>query len=338
VDTFHYVDPKGFLPPAHPAWLLALEATDKSAARITGDLEGNAGSGILRGYCYPPPQMLTNTKNVMQHAVCWAIKRSRWLGEVATGVNALSTKSAPRTQTWRSHDIGMIRLWMPDALSAPAPSKPFNLAPSTKKGSKNRHEKKAKASVLKARAATQRRVEDSFDFLGALSPTIPQNVTYSGADIIKNGQVVIPEDIIPLMLWELCELNFRAEVTIMDRMKVPGLWKENAGGRQEMIFTMFPDAALVPRMPLLSPSQSLGGMDGPITWRNNRLEPLRDILSSWPGAEQVPLLAFPAGQLPREVRVEELEKTCFTFYCQAFFDFYGRAPVIPRQFPSNISS
>lgn len=68
------------------------------------------------------------------------------------------------------------------------------------------------------------------------------------------------------------------------------------------------------------------------------VEAFRVVLAQWPGQEAKELAkkrAFVQGQgePPVEEMVTEVEGIAHKFYCQTFFDYFGRAPTIPHSVP-----
>ena len=79
------------------------------------------------------------------------------------------------------------------------------------------------------------------------------------------------------------------------------------------------------------PNHDLGLTAPELEEQNCYLAVLGHLMSSWKGC----LASITnASSGPLVTQVHRLEEACAVFYCQTFFDHFGRAPVIPCHLPS----
>ncbi|KAJ3528721.1 hypothetical protein NM688_g7958 [Phlebia brevispora] len=138
------------------------------------------------------------------------------------------------------------------------------------------------------------------------------------------------------ILWELCEVGFRCELTELDRHMVPnkavdpdvaehvenfrrGRIEKVFGGRPLILSTL--------------PTRNEGLAASDIKDRVPSLEALRVIMHRWPDAPEE-IKSLPP--LTAAMTVDELariEVAICSHYAQRFYDVAGRAAILPRQFP-----
>ena len=146
-------------------------------------------------------------------------------------------------------------------------------------------------------------LEDTMTMDAAAEKKIEWNGTEWTAESSENAALVKE------VLWELSELNFRYELFALD-VRLTG--KERltqilaaVGNEQDSFYRVSPanvDTGLVST-----------DMDS----RLKRLRSLHELMSEWKvGVEIEP--------------GERLEETVASFYCQCFFDSFGRSPILPR--------
>jgi hypothetical protein len=130
--------------------------------------------------------------------------------------------------------------------------------------------------------------------------------------------------------WELSEVAFRVELAELDLKLVPSMGRHDLCKREDLLQKVFPGSRYT--MPDMPPP--LKGLGASGVWdRLESLEALRELVSRWPKCPQNLLTPSQfVGQL-RELDLEEFEQRLACFYCQAFFDMFGRAPALPRRFP-----
>lgn len=133
------------------------------------------------------------------------------------------------------------------------------------------------------------------------------------------------------VLWELSELNFRFELSSLDR-RASKITNETAVlDRQDMICRCFPGNTLI-----VERSHATRGLAS-LDWRERLpiLLRLRALMQDWCGNKPTPLLLQDREtlELYSEHDVLALEDGIARFYTQSFFNFFGRAAVIPTRLP-----
>jgi len=191
------------LSPCRPSWYSLFEI-DKRPERVTS---GEETYQVLRGYIYPPVQLFLATELRLEFLHVWLVMRRVWMGHIAAAVYDLTRKLAPSPQSFKQWFRDMVAQWLPGKLIARS----------------GQDDKKRDASGA-TKAQTERRLaaaEESFSFIGELDERLPFALTYSGWTIKREQENPVTPEMLQLALWELSELNFRAELMILDRYQVP---------------------------------------------------------------------------------------------------------------------
>ena len=134
------------------------------------------------------------------------------------------------------------------------------------------------------------------------------------------------------ILWELYELNFHFELLALDRRAHTGLLFD-AISRQEMILACFPGneggSMLVANTELAC--RGLAAEN----WKERTpyIIALKNVMKTWRGFSGVGARWVDANSGSEE-EIIALEVVIAKFYTQSFFDFFGRAAIVPRRLPS----
>ena len=112
--------------------------------------------------------------------------------------------------------------------------------------------------------------------------------------------------------------------------------EENGMKRDAEVYACFPEGILV-GMHYPADDKGLGAL----RWQNRLeyVEAFRSLLSSWEGDMVLEEVALQLEGSPlvmataTEQHVEALEMVAYPFYCQTFFDHFGRAPCVPGRLP-----
>jgi len=261
------------------------------------------------------------------------------MGEVAAAVYDLTRKRAPSSQAFKDQFRNMLGTWLPSLLVPKATStRPKEL----KKGEKQRKEKR--------QAATK----ELFSFLGEVIPLFPDKLEYCGWQLATSNAFKLSNFKLQYALWELSELNFCAELVILDRYQVPALWQKDAGKWHEKVLGCFSGSTVVPQQPFTFLSASLGlgaspkvaipsiGLTEELKNRMHKLcceiyfkrylPALYKLMVAWPGAADESWYKNVVANTQ-----EKEEELLFSFYSQHFFDTFGRAPTLPRDIPWELS-
>lgn len=130
------------------------------------------------------------------------------------------------------------------------------------------------------------------------------------------------------VLWELSELNFRFELLALDK-QASGVSGAAAEDHQDMICRCFPNYSLIAELP--NATQGLASLD----WQQRLpiLLRLRTLMRDWRGHKPTPLILpdLDSLNLYTETDTLMLEDAVARFYTQTFFNFFGRAAVIPTR-------
>jgi len=177
------------------------------------------------------------------------------------------------------------------------------------------------------------------DHIGAVDVTWQGSVVVTETDL-QTLQFNIPVSTIREILWDLSEHNFRLELLALDRC----IWdrqRMSASGaerREEMIRNCFPQQSLV-LLDLLRYDMGLGARG--FEDRYEYVEAFHEVLATWPGAGAESLRSMSAvwreGQRVSGAESDEVyavERVAYRFYCQTFFDYFGRAPTVPHVLPT----
>lgn len=126
------------------------------------------------------------------------------------------------------------------------------------------------------------------------------------------------------ILWELTELNFRFELLALDALLTSGA---SDFDRQQMVENCFSGHSGSLMVVQLS-SSNCGLGDESWEARAPFYHALRRLMASWaksPVSFQTEKLRWKRGEM------EVLERDIATFYTQSFFNFFHRAPIVPRR-------
>ena len=192
------------------------------------------------------------------------------------------------------------------------------------------------------RAKRQQEREDACGYFAALlkqevRPREPllEEVTWRGCKLtqadIAGGE--LPPAIrraVREMAWELSETAFRVELYELDRHLVPAArecYQDYEWQRRRLVTAVFPDHHFA--IPAL-PASSRGGLSATdLRGRAECLEGLRRVLVRWPRAPRMFSRVRIDCNTPRDdLRAFEWEAA--SFYCQQFYESFGRPAVVPR--------
>lgn len=141
--------------------------------------------------------------------------------------------------------------------------------------------------------------------------------------------------IVKEVIWELCELNFRAELIRMDSLMSTHHTLDQQLARQEALVKCFADSSSTDlKMPPSLPGVGGDGLGSKnLKYRGPFIMALADLMGGWTHKHVVPvellLYAHNQGQKESDIQLLRLEKALAKLYCQTFYHEYGRAPSIP---------
>ncbi|KDR65452.1 hypothetical protein GALMADRAFT_81847 [Galerina marginata CBS 339.88] len=144
------------------------------------------------------------------------------------------------------------------------------------------------------------------------------------------------------VVWDLGEHNFRLELLTLDQCVIPrdAMTDSERAERDDMVYACFPN-----KFPVTQDFPTKDEGLGAAHWesRKSYVEAFALLLAVWPGREGGRLKflcqrgqALGSRSLLVREQIEGLEKVAFPFYCQTFFEYFGRAPTIPRYLLSSV--
>ena len=301
-----------FTPFTIPAWRAALRAVDRSPSRL---VEKSKTSKHHGHYVFPDPGLLVTPATDEKKAKfveAWLRAREALLMRV---MNEASV--AMSGQSWRDFlatDLSTIS-------------------------------EKSFTSEKKDTKAARRR-QQILDMLTPRSYLFPDVKTRSttGEPIIWQGKKYVPgilpaDHIIREILWELYQLNFYYELLSLDRRACTNLITSDSVqliDRQALISECFP---VDPFKSTSLPTRNCGLAGNDVEERLPFVLALVRVMYSWKG-DKPPVFQL-AVQSFHEISAShatELEEAATTYYCQQFYNFFGRAALVPhRLFPTNIN-
>lgn len=160
--------------------------------------------------------------------------------------------------------------------------------------------------------------------------TAGEPVTWQGS---KYPPGMLPADhIIRGILWELYQLNFAYELLSLDRRACSNLDSSDdlqLMQRQAMISECFPTDPFLSRS---LPGRNCGLAAHDIEERLPFILCLVRVMQSWKG-DKPPIFNLAAQsyqEIPRS-RATEFEEAATKYYCQQFFNYFGRAALVPHR-------
>jgi len=282
-----------------PAWSAALEAVNQSPANL---VEATKSMEHYGHYTFPDPGLFIHPGTAMKYVESWLRIRETWLMRV-TNESSLALSN----QSWRTY------------LSID------NTVPG------------------KADTKAARRRQEVLDIILPNSDMYPGVERRSGlmGSIAWRGREypsgkLPPENVVREILWEIYELNFIHELQSLDCRACSNLdlLSANQLFEREIEMSLCFQTSSFRRISI--PSKNLGLADDDFNKRFQFVTGLVFIMKSWKGDKP----AILAGdlfdlQLTPDGCVE-MEKVVAKYYCQQFFNYFGRAAQIPhRLFSTN---
>jgi hypothetical protein len=277
-----------------PAWSDALQAVDQSPSHLVEVAKTMQHFGH---YIFPDPGLFIHPATAAKYIESWLRVREAWFMRVAK-----EPSLALSNQHWRT--FLSIDYTLPE----------------------------------KGETKAARRRQEALDII------LPKSDMYPGVEkrssltgpIFWQGReypsgVLPPENIVGEILWELYEVNFIHELQSLDRRACHNLdllSDDQLFDRQAEISQCF-DESSFRHVPI--PSENRGLADNDFDKRFRFVTGLVFVMNSWKGDKPAML----AGDLsrvqlsPDETR--EMEKVVAKYYCQQFFNYFGRAAQVPHR-------
>jgi hypothetical protein len=304
--------PCDLIPPDIPEWTKALRQVDRNPKRIRPDLPLQE-----KGYAFPDPNSLAAlpvTKQA-QKLCAWLSLRAATCGRHLTqaGLKAPTGSAA----VWRlATDVNQVNM-IPDDPWQP-PLKNDKKVPKTEK--------------------LRQAVKQLFgpELLAQLRGDMASVEWHETLLQVRNHAIVdLDPTITKEIIWELFEHNFRFEIAALDMVAAASKWvgDEAAVTRKDFIGSVFGTSRkfVIWNDPFPRWNEGLQAKD--IGDRRFRLDFLRRVLCDWPDVPpNIKAKSFHDYSMTLKER-EALEANILGFYCQTFFDYFGRPPIVPHRLP-----
>ena len=131
------------------------------------------------------------------------------------------------------------------------------------------------------------------------------------------------------IIYDVFDHSFRYELFMLDRLLCPDIWAEDPASRTNLIAAVFGCTSVLAQWADPFPNVNMGLMAIDYRDRKPYIEAFRLLLVNWPSAPMLPPLPVDASLNDTVL----LEKKIALFYCQHFFDSYGRPPILPHHIP-----
>lgn len=183
---------------------------------------------------------------------------------------------------------------------------------------------------------------------------VAQVELFGAAYTVRDGRAVgVDERVIPRVLWELAELNWRYELLALDHVAAAEKWTEPDANilRKALIVPVFaPSGSFTPASSSF-PTDNLFICHSNLVWHTHALEHLRKLMTDWRGCPHALSTPLPPVRWNREAgapahaylndmkefmdpAIEGQRRAIKEFYCSSFYRFFGRPPVLPHLLPS----
>jgi len=292
------------------------------------------------GFKYPKPEIFLNSGNRALYTATWLAIRAHHAYTLGT------SKTLPppiSTQQWRNFLIKILPFLQPESVDVAAE---LECTTSTRPPQPEGKGKQRGTGPLKAKQGSSRTKKSNtyLDQIPLRDGHVDRVVFYDTTiqlGTMKELENALTPEVTQEILWELCHMSFRFELVSLDAIAAESKYKacegssqaEAAAARILEVLRVLPMSGDVvgPFMINKIPNHDLGLTAPDLVERNRYLVALGHLMSSWKGC---PDSITNASSGPLATQVRRLEEACARFYCQSFFDHFGRAPIIPCRLPS----
>ncbi|KAF7424906.1 hypothetical protein PC9H_010217 [Pleurotus ostreatus] len=311
IAKFHPTD-HPFWPAILPAWRDALAAVDHSNSRVVAEwTPGDSGYRFPDPHLFVPPTTSMVNKRISSYFITWLNYE-----DAIRLAQCSPTSSSHTTTRWRE----LLLLSM----------------------------KEAGLLSFKANSGAEGRMSEMTTLLHQwiakhhIKMAIPDAASAKVHGYTLTFDSLPPADIACMVVYVLCELNFRSELRALDAyMHIPHESHRKAAERDTLLGYCFPGwLPGVAGGDVLTVSADDGstGLCAPIFEDRRRyVLALAQLMSSWRGAPPTIRTRVP-GQSATSISFvdPDLERTCAVFYSQSFFDRFARVPTVPRYLGSRL--
>jgi hypothetical protein len=309
---------------AIPAWRDALKNVVFNSTRDASLIQG------AQGYAFPDPGLffgVTTAEAQAKFFYNWLKYRPALIYRLA-GHN--SNAKPLSSQGWRT----MLHLPIP-GLEVPPHRHPTSSSTLPKKPSAGRPEQTASAKRLEVIHSL---LQDCLNVDSVQVNETPTNGLMWQEQRLSPGE--LPDQrVAQEILWELFELNFRLEFMALDsRAHTPLTVPTNGLSREDLLLKCFPGN--VGGFFLVAPTEFAHQGLAASTWQERApfVVAVKNVVCTWSGFDKVKehCNAVDLGQNKdvecySESEIDAMELAMANFYTQSFYNFFGRAAVIPRR-------
>jgi hypothetical protein len=279
--------------PIH-AWSTALQAVNQSPDNL---IEATKTMEHYGHYVFPDPGLFIHPGTAMKYIESWLRIRAAWLMRVAKEASlALSN------QSWRTYL----------SIDNNVPGKGDTRAA---------HRREEALDMILPKTDMYPGVEARS---GSMGPIVWEGKEY------PSGKLP-PHNVVREILWELYELNFIHELQSLDRRACQNLDVSSASelfDRHVEISQCFPTNSF---RHVSITSENRGLADNDFDKRFAYVTALVMVMKSWKG-DKPAILAGDLSDLQLTTDgARELEKVVAKYYCQQFFNYFGRAAQVPHR-------
>lgn len=307
-------------PIVNDTWVVALKKVVTNWTRVWD----HENLGILRGYPFPDPYIIgkeatsASTVGSKLFLLGWLALRPAWIARLSNVT--VDPPPYPNPQQWKD----LLKIDVGRALHIATRSK-----------ASDETSNKQQKIELNLRAA----IGIDWDALRQSVEIFWRNDLLCSSDSLNLDELSVPDSIYREVIWDLMEHNFRFELLALDRSIFPRARLSDAEGlsRDQMVAACLPNETFVM---MDWPLRSVG-LGARLTEDRVRfVEAFQLLLLTWPGSRSTTLQRLQpiprpyAANIPvHEQLVLAVERVAYPFYCQTFFDYFGRAPCVPYQRP-----
>lgn len=323
-----------FMPVPVPTWANALRNLDTDRRR----LKRHPGDVVNIGYKYPKPDIFLNSKNRALYTATWLAVRAHHAYTLATGTELPPPITA---QQWRNFLLRILPFLDAEDIDHAADQDDIASVPLPPLPATKGKQKKAGGSSRKKNVKKSNSYLDDIPLRDSLIDRVVFYDTTIQLGTTQELEQALTPEVTQEILWELCHMSFRFELLSLDALLADTLYRgrgaitqaEAARSRSEQLLRVFPMSGDTLGSFMINeiPNRDLGLTSFDLEERNRHLVALGNLMCPWKGC---PDSIRDASQLPIEAHVQALEDACASFYCQSFFDNFGRAPIIPCRLPT----
>ena len=282
------------MPTRHAAWQLALNRVDRGRIPVRTD---------SWRYWIPLPSLLASAQGSCQKSLQlvrgWLLVRPAWLDLLARQV-----------ETSQIHEIALgITQWKTILGVQYYPPREQWGVPSGNGVSK------------------WHTILDVEGLVGGSWPTDTDGAFWIGRRAVDEAHVEVTR-IVREVIWELCHIGFRADLTALDRAMVP---LEDDSRRSYLIQQVFGPC---PFFCAADVDAETGLASDDMRYRVASIEGMRQIMRRWSLNTHRIRCMPPMNSRCSPIELDLHEQLICDVYCQTFADIAGRAPIVPRLWPS----